>query len=141
MALNKTDRSFLGTGWAFPPEFNRHSQAVKMVSEDEDIRESLRILLATTPGERLMQPAYGCELKRLVFDNISLSSITEIKDAVERAVVFFEPRIILNNIEVDTDEVNDGLIRILVDYTIRMTNTRSNMVYPFYFQEGTDVRA
>ena len=112
-----------------------------MVSEDEDIRESLRILLATTPGERIMQPAYGCELKKLVFDNISTSSLTEIKDAVERAVVFFEPRIILNDITVDTEKINDGLIRILVDYTIRVTNTRSNMVYPFYFREGTDVRA
>ena len=140
MALDKVDRGFLGTGWAFPPEFDRHSRAVKRVSEDDDIRESLRILLATTPGERIMQPAYGCELKRLVFDNISMSSITEIKDAVERAIVFFEPRIILNDIEVDTDEINDGLIRILIDYTIRITNTRSNMVYPFYFQEGTDVR-
>jgi len=141
MALDKVDRSFLGTGWAFPPEFNRHSRAATMVSEDEDIRESLRILLATTPGERIMQPAYGCELKKLVFDNISTSSLTEIKDAVERAVVFLEPRIILNGITVDTEKINDGLIRILVDYTIRVTNTRSNMVYPFYFREGTDVRA
>ena len=133
------DRSFLGTGWSFPPEFNRPSRTVKMVSEEDDIRESLRILLSTSPGERVMQPAYGCELRSLIFENMSESTITEIKDVIERAVLFFEPRISLHSVEVDTTDIYEGLIKIKLDYTIRTTNSRSNMVYPFYFQEGTDI--
>ena len=66
---------------------------------------------------------------------------SEIKDLVERAILFFETRITLDGIEVLAEEVNDGLIQIQLEYTIRTTNTRSNFVYPFYFQEGTNVGA
>lgn len=134
------DRAFLGRGWSFPPEFDRAAKAVKMVSGEEDIQESLRILLATTPGERVLQPLYGCGLKRVVFEHVSESTVTEIKDLIERAVLFFEPRISLTHIEVDAGHVYEGLLKIHLDYTIRMTNTRSNMVYPFYFLEGTNLR-
>ena len=75
----------------------------------------------------------------LIFENITESSVTRIKDLVERAILFFETRITLENIEVLAEEVNDGLIQIQLEYTIRTTNTRSNFVYPFYFQEGTNV--
>ena len=110
-----------------------------MVSLEEDIRESLAILLATLPGERVMQPSFGCGLNALVFDNVSQSSITKITDLVERAILFFETRITLENLEVLVDDESKGLIQIHLDYTIRTINTRSNYVYPFYFQEGTDI--
>lgn len=140
--MNKAgiDKAFLGTGWSFPPEFERRAKEVKMSSDEDDIRESLNILLSTSPGERVMQPAYGCGLKALIFENVSESTLTEIKDAIERAVLFFEPRINLESIEVNTDEINNGLMKIQLNYTIRTTNTRSNMVYPYYFLEGTNVR-
>lgn len=134
------ERAFLGRGWSFPPEFGQPAKAVKMVSGEDDIQESLRILLATAPGERVMQPSYGCGLKQLVFENVSENTITEIKDLIERAVLFFEPRITLTRIDVDASHVYEGLLEISLDYTIRMTNTRSNMVYPFYFLEGTNLR-
>jgi phage baseplate assembly protein W len=75
----------------------------------------------------------------MVFENIDESTITEIKDLVERAILFFESRITLDNIRIDVDQLYDGLINIHLDYTIRSINTRSNIVYPFYIQEGTDV--
>lgn len=67
------ERSFLGTGWSFPPEFNRHSGNVKMVSEEQDIEESLRILLSTRLGERVMIPRFGCDLTDLLFESINLT--------------------------------------------------------------------
>ncbi len=133
------DREFLGTGWSFPPQFNRRTQEVTMVSQDEDIRESLEILLSTSPGERVMNPAYGCGLKLMIFENISESTITEITDVIERAILFFEPRITLDSIDVNTEDMYGGLIKIQLNYTIRTTNSRSNMVYPFYFQEGMNI--
>jgi phage baseplate assembly protein W len=132
--------SFLGTGWNFPPEFNKRSKEVKMVSEEEDIRQSLRILLSTAPGERIMNPAYGCGLKSITFGNITSSTITEVKDMIERAILFFEPRITLDNVEIDTGEMYEGVLRIQIGYTVRTTNNRSNMVYPFYFLEATNIR-
>ena len=139
MSERSIDRAFLGTGWSFPPEFNKRVSGVMMVSEDDDIRESLTILLLTAPGERTMYPAYGCGLKALIFDTISESTITEITDVIERAVLFFEPRITLDRVEVDTETMYEGLITIQLTYTIRATNSRSNMVYPFYFREATNV--
>ena len=136
------DKSFLGTGWSFTPEFHKHANAigVKMVAEEEDIGESLRILLSTVPGERIMQPGYGCGLHAMVFETINESTITELKDIIERAVLFFEPRITLESVDIDTDESLQGRLKIQLNYTVRKTNTRSNIVYPFYYLEGSQVR-
>jgi phage baseplate assembly protein W len=136
------DKSFLGIGWSFPPEFHKYADAfgVKMVAEEEDISESLRILLSTRPGERVMQPSYGCGLQAMVFETINESTITEIKDIIERAVLFFEPRITLEDIDVSTEDLLEGKLNIQLNYSVRKTNTRSNIVYPFYHLEGSQVR-
>ena len=129
-------RAWLGTGWSFPPEFDRHSKDVIMVSEEEDIKQSLEILLSTAPGERIMHPSYGCGLKQLTFENLSESTLTEIQDVIDRAILFFERRIKVDSIEVDVENVYDGIMTIEIKYTISITNSRDNMVYPFYFREG-----
>ncbi len=142
MADTEFDKAFLGVGWSFPPEFHKHGSdmSVRMVAEEEDIRESLKILLNTRPGERVMQPAYGCGLHTMVFETLSESAVTEIKDVIERAVLFYEPRITLESVNVNTDEIYEGRLLIRLDYTVRRTNSRSNVVYPFYFIEGSLVR-
>lgn len=134
-------KSFLGTGWSFPPYFGNRAarSSVTMVDAEQDIHESLFILLSTTPGERIMQPTFGCGLKAHAFDEINESAATEMRDAIERAILFFEPRITLNAIVMDESDSGAGRLDIRIDYTIRGTNTRSNMVYPFYFLEGTNV--
>ncbi len=141
MSEKSIDKRFLGVGWGFPPEFHKHGNmvSVKLVAEEDDIRESLMILLSTRVGERIMQPAYGCRLHAMVFETINESTITEISDVIERAILFFEPRITLDHVNVDTQDIYSGKIDILLSYTVRRTNTRSNMVYPFYFSEGRHV--
>ena len=142
MADIDIDKAFLGIGWSFPPEFQKDVDVLglKMVAEGEDIAESLRILLSTSPGERVMQPSYGCGLRTKVFGIINQSSVTEIRDIIERAVLFFEPRVELEDIEIDTDDALEGKLKINLTYRVRKTNTRSNIVYPFYFLEGSQVR-
>lgn len=139
MADMDTDKKFLGLGWSFPPEFHKHADmlGVKMVEEEEDIRESLKILLSTRPGERIMQPSYGCGLHAMVFETVDESTITEITDIIERAVLFFEPRITLEHIDVSMEDAYNGQLKIQLNYTVRKTNSRSNVVYPFYYIEGT----
>lgn len=140
--VNDIDKAFIGVGWSFPPEFHRHADAlgVKTVAAESDIEESLRILLSTRPGERVMQPSYGCGLHAMVFETINLTTITELKDLIERAVLFFEPRITLEGIDINTEDVLDGVLKIRLDYTVRKTNSRSNIVYPFYYLEGSQVQ-
>lgn len=134
------DKSFLGHGWAFPPEFIRATKESKIAADDVDIKESLYILLSTSPGERVMYPSYGCGIKTYVFGSVSESMLTILKDMVEKAILFFEPRITVNTINIDTSEVNDGKLLIDIIYTIRTTNNRNNMVYPYYFIEGTSIK-
>lgn len=131
------DARFLGTGWAFPPAFDVRSKAALMVSQEEDIAESLRILLSTVPGERVMQPTYGCGLQRMVFETVNESTLTEIRSIVEKAVLFFEVRITLERVDIDTSRLFEGVLEIRLDYTVRTTNTRHNMVYPLYLLEAS----
>lgn len=136
----KHNKTFLGIGWKFPPTFDKKSGSVMLVSEEEDIKESLKILLSTKPGERIMLPEYGCNLHRMIFDAINSSMITEIKGMIREAVLYFEPRILLHDVEVKQDTEQEGLLLINLHYTVRKTNKRSNMVYPYYIIEGNEVR-
>jgi uncharacterized protein len=128
---------FLGTGWAFPPGFDDRQLGAMMVDQNEDIEESLRILMSTRPGERVMHPGYGCDLKRMVFETIDTGALTEIRDMVERAVLFFEARITLDQLDIDTTELMEGVLRLRLGYTVRTTNSRHNWVYPFYLDEAS----
>lgn len=133
----KKNRTFLGRGWSFPPEFNDQLREPVMVSGEEDISQSLWILLKTSPGERLMLPEYGCNLRKFVFTGIDATSIALMKEMISTAIIKFEARIDLNELVINTDNVVDGLVLIEIQYTIRTTNSRSNLVYPFYLNEGT----
>ncbi len=130
------DNAFIGSGWSFPPEFS-DTQAIKMVSGELDIKESLAILLSTNPGERVMLPEYGCGIKSLVFSEINLGTITEIKAMIKDAILYFEPRIALEEIAIETNDSLNGRLFINLIYTVITTNSRSNLVYPFYIMEGT----
>ncbi len=134
-------KSFLGTGWSFPPAFNNDNFQVKMVSEAEDIRQSLRILLSTTPGERIGRPEYGCDLEMLFFNPINDETARMVRDRIDNAVFRFESRIIVDDIRVNTAHEMDGLIQVEMDYTIRTINIRDNIVFPFYKIEGTNVES
>lgn len=136
----KHRKTFLGIGWKFPPTFDKETMSVQMVSEEEDIRESLFILLSTKPGERVMLPEYGCNLQSAVFDTINTETINRIRSYVSHAILYFEPRINVEKIDISTESEKDGLLLINVEYQITNTNRRSNMVYPYYIIEGTDAR-
>lgn len=139
MDTNTTINSFLGTGWAFPPAFERETGTVEMVSDYKDIDESLDILLSTSLGERVMQPRYGCELQDYLFEPLSSTVIGYIKDRVRTSILLFEPRIVAEKIEVTADDSFDlieGRFTITVEYTIPGTNSRFNYVYDYYKNEA-----
>lgn len=135
----ESDVSFLGTGWSFPPEFSIRA-GVRMVSAEEDIRQSLVIVLATAPGERVMRPAFGAGIKQQVYESINETTITILKDTIKRAILFFEPRVVVEAITTDSTLALEGRLDFSIDYTIISTNTRHNIVYPFYCLEGSDVQ-
>lgn len=133
------NNSFLGRGWSFPPSFDKTVGRVNMVSDEEDINQSLNILLSTSLGERVMQPTYGCNLADFQFEPLNVGLIGYLKDLVENAILYFEPRIIVENIqvtEVDSFDLIEGKFTISVDYLIDGTNSRYNYVYDFYLREA-----
>lgn len=110
-----------------------------MLEDEADIESSLDILLSTRLGERIMQPNYGCNLDEMVFEAMNLTMLTYLKDLVENAILYFEPRIELEGLEIDTSREAEGLLLIMIDYRVRTTNSRFNYVYPFYKNEGTNL--
>lgn len=131
-------QSFLGTGWGFPPTFDRGGGRVTTTADIEDIRASLQILLTTEVGERIMQPRYGCSLRQLLFEPLDTSVQAYVKELVNTAILYFEPRIVLESIKLEAN-ADASRIDLTVVCTVAATNTRANFVYPFYEEEGTEV--
>lgn len=131
------DKPYLGKGWAFPPHFEK-SSGTALEEPEEDIQQSLEILFSTKPGERLFRFDYGCAIHEWVFSSMNLSEKTLITDAIEQAILNGEPRITLDSIDVGIKDQYEGILWLDITYTIKTTNSRKNMVYPFYFKEGTD---
>ncbi len=130
---------FLGKGWSFPPAFNKAIRGVEMTEKVEDINRSLQILLTTRKGERVMQPKYGCNMDEMVFEPLSTTIKTIIKDKIKTAILYFEPRIDVIAIAMDTTNELEGEVIIEIEYMVRATNTRFNFVFPYYINEGTEL--
>jgi hypothetical protein len=131
-------KAFLGRGWSFPPTFVKGANVVQMLEGEEDIKSSLGIIMATIVGERIMQPEFGCNVDKLVFEPLDTTFSTFITEQIRTAILNFEPRITLDSVDYEADDLN-GKVDITINFTINGTNTRSNIVYPYYFNEGTDV--
>ncbi len=129
---------FIGTGWSFPTSFVKASRGIEMVSGEEDIRQSLAILLGTTFGERLIHPDFGCNLRDYLFEPVTVTLKSIIKDLVETAIIKHESRIRLLDLELNTEQETEGILLLEISYVIKSTNSRSNYVYPFYLEEGTN---
>jgi len=137
MAKNKT---FLGRGWAFPPTFHKQSaQPVAMAEGVEDIRQSLEILMGTVLGERIMLPDYGSDLQAYLFKSISNSEVHFLKELIRTAIVNYETRIELEEVQLDYSDYQEGIIKIGLNYSVETTNTRFNLVFPYYQVEGTHI--
>ena len=132
-----SDPSFLGRGWAFPPSFSAGGADVEMVSGALDIEQSLRILLGTSPGERVMQETFGCDLTSLTFGQLDQGLVNTVERLVKNAVIKHEPRIKLDKVDVARSATELGAVVIGVHYTVTATNSRFNMVFPFYLTEAT----
>ena len=128
---------FLGTGWTFPPTFDRNTAAVRMSSDELNIRQCLWVLFSTDIGERIMQATYGSSLGLRVFDDLTTTVINAICSNIRKAVLDWEPRIDVLTIDITEMASGDGRLTISIDYLVRRTNSRSNLVFPFYLSEAT----
>jgi phage baseplate assembly protein W len=130
---------FLGSGWRFPPRLDSRG-GVALSALEHKVRESIWIILGTAKGERMMRPDFGCDIHEFVFAPIDSTTVALIRDAIEEALVLWEPRIDVLSVEAATEgrqaPVREAMLPITVRYRIRSTNTEYNLVYPFYLRRG-----
>ena len=122
---------FIGRGWSFPPAFNVVAGGVEMRTGEADIKESLEIIFTTVLGERVMRPMFGCSLDDSVFEVMNTTRVAWTENLIRTAIIYHEPRIDADRITVEPDPASGALL-IAISYRIRGSNSRFNLVYPFY---------
>jgi uncharacterized protein len=122
---------FIGHGISFPLRVDQ-SGAIATTSGGDGIDSALRMVLMTAPGERVMRPDFGCRIWELMFEPINANTLGLMAESVREAVARWEPRAVLEDVRVEPDPGSVGRVFIHVDYVVRTTNDRRNLVYPFY---------
>jgi len=129
-------KEWLGRGWAYPVAIDPRTGSVAVAEYEADIRQSIFIILGTSPGERVMRPDFGCGIHDLVFEIVDVTTLTRIETAVRDALTRYEARIEVLSVAVDPAHERHGELLIELEYRVRRTNQVGNLVYPFYFREG-----
>lgn len=124
--------SFLGVGWQLPVSLD--GGQIAMAADEESIREAIWIILATARGERQMRPDFGCGIHDLVFATNSAETVGRVATEVREALLLWEPRIDLEDVDVTNDPEEPNRLLIRVEYLVRSTNSQFNLVYPFYLE-------
>ena len=122
---------FIGRGISFPFRVDQ-SGSIATSSGVEDIDSSIRMILTTAPGERLMRPHFGCKIWELLFEPINANTLGLMSESVREAIGRWEPRVTLEDVRLDPSQQDVGAVLINIDYVVRATNDRRNLVYPFY---------
>ena len=130
-------RAFLGSGLSFPPAADSRG-AMAMAVYDEDIRQSIQLILATNPGERVMRPDFGAGLRDFVYEPADLTTIHRLSTRVRESLIDYEPRISVQSVDVTIDPIARNTLYVSITYLVRSTNTVANLVYPFYLLEGAN---
>ena len=121
----------IGSGLAFPLQVDRRG-GIALARDETDIEQAIELILATAPGERPMRPEFGCGVHDFVFDSIDASTVGRMELAIRDALDRWEPRVVVETVEFNLDEVADGRLIIDIGYRVRATNNMRNLVYPFY---------
>lgn len=132
---------FLGQGWQFPPSFSTANKQVVMTESENNINQSIDLILNTQRGERSLSPDFGSNLRSYLFAIQDATLKGEIAQSVKFALLQNEPRILVEEVNVEFKSDPDGLVAVGVIYTIKTTNTRHNHVFPFSILEGTNLTA
>ena len=121
----------IGSGLAFPLQVDRRG-GIALARDETDIEQAIELILGTAPGERPMRPEFGCGVHDFVFDSVDASTVGRMELAIRDALDRWEPRVIVDTVEFNLDEVAEGRLIIDIGYHVRATNNMRNLVYPFY---------
>ncbi len=128
-------RDFIGQGWRFPilPD---SSGGLGYVSGDDNVEQSVKILLLTALGERVMRPSFGTRARSMVFAPGSIQNLRLLEVSIREALVEFEPRVQVESIRAEANPAQPWRVDVDIRYLIRRTNTRQNLVFPYYLGQA-----
>lgn len=136
--MPNSSRTFLGSGLSFPLRTDARGQ-VALVTGVEDIDQSIRIILGTRPGERVMRPNFGCRAYELLFEPRSAATASQMQDYVHQALRMWEPRIEVQGVYVNFDDATPGAILVEIEYSVKATHDTRSIVYPFYIEDEPEI--
>jgi phage baseplate assembly protein W len=131
------DAGFLGRGWVFPIVTDRAGR-ISFVEGKDVIPQAIKIILGTSPGERVMRPEFGCGIWELVMEPNTAQLHGRVQTRVRDALVRWEPRIDVLDVRVESPPEQKNVLLIRIDYRIRANNAAYNLCYPFFLQEGVE---
>jgi phage baseplate assembly protein W len=127
---------FLGVGWGFPIQWDKSQERFAVAQYEESIRQAIRIILSTALGERVMRPDFGCALHELIFAPNSAATRGMAEHHVREALLRWEPRVEVLDVQAMASGEQDEALLLAINYRVRMTDSRFNLVYPFYLDRG-----
>ena len=127
--------AFLGNGWQFPVVADEITGRIKESSYEENIKQIIYLIIMTRKGERVMRPDFGCDIHQFMFDTVDYTTLNMMKQAVEEALIRWEPRITDIQVGVSDNVQENNAVQIEIDYRVRTTNNPFNLVFPFYLEE------
>lgn len=133
-----SNQDIIGTGWSFPVSFKSLAAGPNMTSNEVLIEQSISLLLNTLLGERPLHPKFGSRLSQFNFDTVDVSVLADLKEEIANSVLLNEPRVTLKEINFDNSYIYDGFLKIELEYKVKQTNNRWNMVFPYYLN-GTSI--
>lgn len=130
---------FVGAGWAFPMGVDARG-GIALARRDQELEQAMRLILATYPGERPMRPDFGSRVRDFVFRSATIETAAELSDEVHKALLRWEPRVVVESVDVTVDAAERNRLYIDVNYIVKGTNDRRNLVFPFYTipDDGSD---
>ena len=137
---NNVHNDFLGIGWKFPPKFSEDGKTITMVNNEENVHQSLFILLTTIKGQRMLRSNFHCDLQPFVYQNVDYQLINDMRNTIEQSILIHESRINLERVEVIPDNEEPGVVYICIYYRICNSNSRQNILFPYYLNESTNIR-
>lgn len=129
--------SFLGRGWKFPIQVDATTGRIVLSEGEEDIEESIRIILWTSRGERVMRADFGCDVQKFLFESTGETKLRMLEANIAEAIRKWEPRVDQVEVRTTVNRRDPGKLDVNIQYVVRSTNNLFNLVFPFYIQEGT----
>jgi phage baseplate assembly protein W len=134
---SESSQDFLGSGWSFPPSFSAQGRELTTISGPDNVHKSIWIILNTRLGERIMQEDFGAGLQNLHFEPLNARLVNNLKRMIRNTLLLHESRITLDDLTVTAKGALEGTLLIELHYTVKSTNSRFNLVFPFYIESNT----